>query len=52
MRVFETNFVRNFTLADKIINHIISIRISLKRQKAKHNEMCPEDIGQNIDGHL
>jgi hypothetical protein len=43
MTVFEI-FVRNFTLADKIINHIISIRVSLKRQKAKHHEMCPDDI--------
>ena len=39
----EVKFVRNFTLADKN-NRIISIRTSLRRQKAKDHEMCPENI--------
>ena len=43
MRFFKVKFVRNFTLADKN-NRIISIRTSLKRQKAKDREMCPENI--------
>jgi len=43
MRVVEVKFVRNFTLGDKN-NRIISIRTTLKRQKAKYHEMCPENI--------
>jgi len=43
MSVVEVNFVTNFTLADKN-NLTISIRTSLKRQKAKDREMCPENI--------
>jgi hypothetical protein len=43
MGVVEVKFVRNFTLADKN-KRIISMRTSVKRQKAKDREMCPENI--------
>jgi len=43
MRVFDVTFVRNFALAYKN-KRVISIRTSLKRQKANDHEMCPENI--------